>query len=173
MFYQRATNTVRMPGLMLLAACLAMSGCAGSKPVADSGNSASYPVAQAGSAHPDAKRAASIASQQVGVAYRYGGSDDNGFDCSGLVYYAYSNVGAHVARTTAGLWDSLQPVARDRLQVGDVLFFNIEGKVSHVGVYLGRGRFVHAPSTGRSVVVADLDSEFYRRALVRGGRARL
>ena len=98
------------------------------------------------------------------MPYRYGGADRQGFDCSGLVYYAYSNAGKRVARTTAGLWSSLKPVAKNRLQVGDVLFFNIDGKPSHVGLYLGRGKFVHAPSTGRHVVVADLGSEFYRRA---------
>jgi cell wall-associated NlpC family hydrolase len=171
MFYQRATNTGRLPGLALLAACLAMSGCAGSSSVARSGKSQPDPAAEVRSTRPDAKRAASIASQQVGIAYRYGGADNSGFDCSGLVYYAYSNAGTQLARTTAGLWDSLQPVPRDQLQVGDVLFFKIDGKISHVGMYLGRGRFVHAPSTGRTVVVTDLDSDFYRRTFVRGGRA--
>jgi len=172
MFYQRATITGHIPGLTFLAALLAISGCAGSNSVAPSGNNQSYPVAEARSVQPDAKRAASIASQQVGIAYRYGGADNSGFDCSGLVFYAYSNAGTRVARTTAGLWDSLQPVPRDRLRVGDVLFFNIDGKVAHVGMYLGGGRFVHAPSTGRSVVVTDLDSDFYRKAFVRGGRTR-
>jgi cell wall-associated NlpC family hydrolase len=172
MFYRRATNTGHLPGLTILAACLAISGCAGSKPATRPDNSQSDPVAGHRSTGPDASRAASIASQQVGIAYRYGGADSNGFDCSGLVYYAYSNAGTRVARTTAGLWQSLQPVPRDELEVGDVLFFNIDGKVAHVGMYLGRGRFVHAPSSGRSVVVADLDSDFYRSAFVRGGRTR-
>lgn len=171
MFYRRATNTGHIPGLAILAACLAMSGCAGSNSVARSGTGQSRSAADVRSTHPDAKRAASIASQQVGIAYRYGGADNNGFDCSGLVYYAYSNAGIRLARTTGGLWDSLQPVTRDQLQVGDVLFFKIDGEISHVGMYLGRGRFVHAPSTGRKVAFADLDSDFYRRTLVRGGRA--
>jgi cell wall-associated NlpC family hydrolase len=65
----------------------------------------------------------------------------------------------------------LQPVPANKLQTGDVLFFDIDGKMSHVGLYLGQGRFVHAPSTGRHVVAAELDSGFYRRALIRGGRA--
>jgi len=172
MFYRRATNTGYIAGLTLLVASLATSGCAGGNSVARPGDEQASAVAQSRSALPDATQAASIASQQVGIAYRYGGADKSGFDCSGLVYYAYSNAGTQVARTTAGLWDSLQPVPRDRLQVGDVLFFRIGGKISHVGMYLGQGRFVHAPSTGKSVVVADLDSDFYRRAFVRGGRAR-
>jgi cell wall-associated NlpC family hydrolase len=115
-------------------------------------------------------RAAHIAEQQVGVPYLYGGADTAGFDCSGLVYYSYSHAGVRLARTTGGLWRALQPVSKADLLTGDILFFDIEGKMSHVGLYLGRGRFVHAPSTGKHVVVADLDSVYYRRALIRGGR---
>lgn len=56
------------------------------------------------------------------------------------------------------------------MRVGDLLFFKIAGKMSHVGMYLGKGRFVHAPSTGRVVSVASLESDYYRRALIRAGR---
>jgi cell wall-associated NlpC family hydrolase len=66
----------------------------------------------------------------------------------------------------------MEPVPDRDLEVGDVLFFNIEGKVSHVGLYLGSGRFVHAPATGREVTIAELDSDFYRNAFIRGGRPR-
>jgi cell wall-associated NlpC family hydrolase len=64
----------------------------------------------------------------------------------------------------------MRPVPDQDLEIGDVLFFNIEGKVSHVGLYLGSGRFVHAPATGREVTIADLHGDFYRSALIRGGR---
>jgi len=73
-------------------------------------------------------------------------------------------------RTTGALWDALTPVRKGAIEEGDVLFFDIEGKVAHVGLYLGHGRFVHAPSSGRSVTVARLDQPFYRQAFVRGGR---
>jgi cell wall-associated NlpC family hydrolase len=66
----------------------------------------------------------------------------------------------------------MTPVSNPDMQVGDVLFFSIEGKMSHVGLYLGDGRFVHAPSTGRTVSVASLTSAFYRDALIRAGRPR-
>jgi cell wall-associated NlpC family hydrolase len=56
------------------------------------------------------------------------------------------------------------------LQVGDILFFKIDGKMSHVGMYLGDRHFVHAPSTGKRVTVASLDSAFYQQAFIRGGR---
>ena len=118
------------------------------------------------------ERAAAVAVQQVGVPYRYGGSSPAGFDCSGLVHYSYLRAGRPVARTTAALWDTLAPVETRQMRAGDLLFFRIEGKMSHVGMYLGGGRFVHAPSSGRSVTIEDLGNEYYRRALIRAGRPR-
>jgi cell wall-associated NlpC family hydrolase len=117
-----------------------------------------------------AKQAAAVAMRQVGVPYRYGGSSPEGFDCSGLVHYAYARAGKAVPRTTADQWRQLRPVAGNELEVGDVLFFDIEGKASHVGLYLGRQRFVHAPESGREVTIGDLDSGFYRQAFIRAGR---
>ena len=116
------------------------------------------------------EQAAVVALRQVGVPYLYGGSTTNGFDCSGLVQYAYATAGKHISRTTGGQWQQLSPVDEQRIRVGDLLFFNIEGKISHVGLYLGDRRFVHAPSSGRHVSVENLDSEFYRRAFVRAAR---
>lgn len=116
------------------------------------------------------ERAAAVALQQVGIPYRYGGSTPSGFDCSGLVHYSYARAGKSVPRTTKGLWANLAPVDTRRMRVGDLLFFKIAGKMSHVGMYLGKGRFVHAPATGRVVSVASLESDYYRRALIRAGR---
>jgi cell wall-associated NlpC family hydrolase len=118
------------------------------------------------------ERAAAIALQQVGSAYRYGGATPAGFDCSGLVQYSYAEAGKKVPRTTGQLWDFARVVDYADLQAGDLLFFRIDGKMSHVGIYLGGERFVHAPSTGRTVAVESLDAEYYRRALVRAGRPR-
>ena len=116
------------------------------------------------------RQAATAALEQVGVPYRYGGSSPSGFDCSGLVQYAYSRAGVSVPRTTGQLWSAAKPVAQQDLEAGDLLFFSIEGKMSHVGMYLGERRFVHAPQSGRSVSVASLDAPFYRSALIRAGR---
>lgn len=117
-----------------------------------------------------ADHAAVVAVRQVGVPYRYGGSTTDGFDCSGLVHFAYARAGKSIPRTTAAQWQRLMPVTGNDLRVGDLLFFRIDGQISHVGLYLGRGRFVHAPSSGREVTIAELNSDFYRRAFVRGGR---
>ncbi|MGI9247709.1 MAG: C40 family peptidase [Woeseiaceae bacterium] len=116
------------------------------------------------------EKAAAVAIDQLGVPYRYGGSTPSGFDCSGLVQYSYSLAGKHVPRTTGQLWSSTKVVGRHELRTGDLLFFNIEGKMSHVGLYLDGQRFVHAPSSGRTVSVASLDSPFYETAFVRAGR---
>ena len=116
------------------------------------------------------EHAAVIAVRQVGVPYQYGGSNRQGFDCSGLVHYAYANAGKRIPRTTAEQWRRLAPVSASNMQVGDLLFFRIDGKVSHVGMYLGNRRFVHAPSSGRDVTTASLDADYYRRAFVRAAR---
>jgi cell wall-associated NlpC family hydrolase len=115
-------------------------------------------------------RAAIVALEQVGVPYRYGGQSPRGFDCSGLVHYAYQYAGVSIPRTTTQLWTAARPVADDELKAGDLLFFRIDGKMSHVGLYLGDQRFVHAPQSGRTVAVASLEAPFYRQALIRGGR---
>lgn len=108
--------------------------------------------------------------RQIGAPYKYGGSSPNGFDCSGLVHYAYAGTGKRVPRTTATMWKKLRPVANDDLRSGDVLFFRIDGKMSHVGMYVGSGQFVHAPSTGKVVAIASLRSDYYADALIRAGR---
>ena len=96
-------------------------------------------------------KAASVARGQIGVPYRYGGNTPAGFDCSGLVQYSYAAAGVAIPRTTAGQWALIDPVDKGEMRAGDLLFFNISGKMSHVGLYLGDGRVVHAPSSGRAV----------------------
>lgn len=130
-------------------------------------NSARHP-----SAHfPDTgEKAAAVALQQVGVPYLYGGSTTSGFDCSGLVQYSYRRAGKSLPRTTGQLWTATSTVQREELQAGDLLFFRIEGKMSHVGMYIGGQRFVHAPSSGKTVTVGELTSVYYSSAFIRAGR---
>ncbi len=148
-------------------ALLLLAGCGSAPPVPEP-ISAAAGRAEISPAH----KAAAIALRQVGTPYRYGGRSPGGFDCSGLVQYAYLEAGKRLPRTTGQLWSELPPVARRDMQVGDVLFFKVGGKMSHVGVYLGDDRFVHAPSSGRTVSVASLDSPYYDAALIRAGRPR-
>lgn len=116
------------------------------------------------------QQAATVALDQVGTPYRYGGATPDGFDCSGLVQFSYSRAGVVVPRTTGQLWSASRTVGSDELRAGDILFFNVEGKMSHVGMYLGKNRFVHAPQSGRTVSIASLDAPFYKAALIRAGR---
>ena len=116
------------------------------------------------------QEAAAVAARQIGIPYRYGGSTPRGFDCSGLVHYSYQRAGKAIPRTTAQLWAGTDPVERRDMQVGDLLFFRIDGKMSHVGMYLGDNRFVHAPSTGKVVSIENLSSDYYRKAFIRAGR---
>jgi cell wall-associated NlpC family hydrolase len=149
-----------------------MAGCA-SKPTAPAvARPESVPVSKLPSRPEIGERAATVALQQVGVPYRYGGSTPSGFDCSGLVHYSYASVGKNIPRTTTGLWDGLAPIDNRNMRVGDLLFFSISGKMSHVGMYLGGGRFVHAPSSGKVVSIENLGSDYYRRAFIRAGRPR-
>jgi hypothetical protein len=132
----------------------------------------SQPATRPSASASTADQAVVIALQQVGVPYRYGGSTPAGFDCSGLIHYSYSRAGKTVPRTTATLWQGMRPVATGQMQAGDILFFRISGKMSHVGMYIGGDQFVHAPATGKLVSVGSLRSDFYRKALIRAGRPR-
>jgi len=109
------------------------------------------------------------AMQMMGTPYRYGGSTPEGFDCSGLVQYAYRSAGLRVPRTTREQLAASAPVRLGEAAPGDLLFF--QGKTSsHVGIYLGDGRFVHAPFTGRNVEIGSIDQPYYRDNFVRAGR---
>jgi cell wall-associated NlpC family hydrolase len=132
---------------------LALAACA-SAPIA--------PVTDPGSA----ERAAGNASKMVGKPYRYGGAGPAAFDCSGLVQYSFKQVGVFLPRSTDELLRASQPLRGAHLRRGDLLFFDQEGKKkSHVGIYLGEGKFVHAPSSGKQVRTDRLDSPYWRKHL--------
>lgn len=109
-------------------------------------------------------RAARIALRALGIPYRWGGeSPTSGFDCSGLVRWAYRGVGVDLPHSSYALYGEGRRIPRARMRTGDLLFF--EG-LGHVGLYLGRGRMVHAPQTGRNVEVVRLARSNYGRRLI-------
>lgn len=137
-----------------LALILLLAGCA-SGPARDSANADT------------AYQASTIAAGMVGKPYRYGGNSPRGFDCSGLVYYSYRHAGLAVPRSTQTQRAQSHKVSLSRLARGDLLFFDQEGKYSsHVGIYLGDNRFVHAPSSGKRVRVDSLKESYWQRHLV-------
>ena len=113
-----------------------------------------------------------MARTQLGVDYKYGGkSPDEGFDCSGLVYYSFRQAGVSLPRTAMGQYRYTRPVKKSHLRRGDLVFFRIyRSRISHVGIYLGNKRFIHAPSTGKSVSIASLDTPYWRKRFIRAGR---
>jgi len=120
---------------------------------------------------PSPHRALAIAIDMIGTPYRYGGTSPRGFDCSGLVYYAYRKAGIQPPRTTTEQYHQSKRVQVSRLQPGDLVFFTIsQGKLSHVGIYAGDDRFVHAPSSGKSVAYATLHDPYWRGRLIGAGR---
>jgi cell wall-associated NlpC family hydrolase len=109
-----------------------------------------------------AERAAKIAQSMVGTPYRWGGESPSGFDCSGLVRWAYGRVGVELPHSSYALYSLGRGVSRGKMKAGDVLVF--EG-LGHVGLYLERGRMVHAPYSGRDVEVVRL-ADWYGSRLV-------
>ncbi len=109
-------------------------------------------------------RAASLAGEQVGRPYRWGGeAPGDGFDCSGLVFWTYGNLGVDLPRVVRQQKEVGRSVGGGDLRPGDLVFFAIDkGRVSHVGLYLGDSRFVHAPSSGSPVRVDSLDDPWWR-----------
>jgi len=114
---------------------------------------------------------ADVAMGMVGTRYLYGGTDPvTGFDCSGLVFYAYGQAGYDVPRSSRELFRAARKISVGEADPGDLMFFQDQTKLSHVGIYLGDGFFVHAPASGKNVAVGSLDSNYYREHLVAVGR---
>jgi cell wall-associated NlpC family hydrolase len=97
--------------------------------------------------------AAAIAARYLGVPYVWGGESPAGFDCSGLVSYVYAELGVSLPHYTVSQWNATTPIPVFDLEPGDLVFFD---GLSHVGIYIGSGQFIHAPHTGTVVQIATL-----------------
>ena len=100
------------------------------------------------------------------IRYRRGGrAPSTGFDCSGFVHYVFAQVfGVDLPQNSAGQYQVGKQIARGDMKVGDLVFFKTHGKrISHVGIYLGEGRFIHSPTTGERVHVSNLAENYWAR----------
>lgn len=117
----------------------------------------------------DASDTLSYALSLKGTRYRYGGtSPREGFDCSGFVRHVFGHFGVDLPRSAREMAAALPKIDINERRPGDLLFFNTNGRpYSHVGIYIGDGRFVHATSTaGRTVKVSNLEETYWRKRLV-------
>lgn len=114
----------------------------------------------------------------IGVAYRFGGSNpETGLDCSGFIQYVFKkSLRVTLPRTAAGMAQVGREIERDELKAGDLVFFNTRGfRYSHVGIYLGNNKFIHAPRTGKNIEVANMSQSYWTgryngaRRVSRGG----
>jgi cell wall-associated NlpC family hydrolase len=152
--------------LMALAAlpCVAQADDAATRSLADAARE--HAARAAARVWHDARDVGQFALGLIGVRYRYGGDTPvGGLDCSGLVRYVFQQVtGVTLPRTSKELSQVGANVSLDDLQVGDLVFFNTRNySFSHVGLYLGDNRFIHAPRRGRDVEITTLSRDYWQR----------
>ena len=165
---QRPDPYYRCYVALALSVALVLGGCGGGRntraappAMATSHGWAHVAPADPASANAVLMRAISL----VGTPYRYGGNTpEGGFDCSGLVNYVYRDMlDLRLPRTSRDLAAMQGPrIAEAQLASGDLVFFGNDGEVSHVGIYVGEGRFVHAPNSGGTVRLDRLDGSWWR-----------
>ena len=119
-------------------------------------------------------RLIAAAESYIGTPYRYGGTDSRGVDCSGLIFLSFrDSLKITVPRTAASLYAWTQRIPDEQIRPGDLVFFTTTGLgVSHVGIFTGEGRFIHAPSEyGSGVTYSLLDEPYWKRTYAGAGRA--
>lgn len=158
----------RSVGHVAAATLLLLAGCAG-KPRQPTRPSRSGATPQAGAlALPTGQREALLARTMlvVNTPYTYGGNTpEGGFDCSGLIQYAVRGITSQaLPRTTAQWAQASSPVRSRGLARGDFVFFNtLGGRYSHMGIFVGNGQFVHAPSSGGTVQRVRMDNPYFAK----------
>jgi len=99
----------------------------------------------------------------IGTPYVYGADGPSSFDCSGLTQYVYKNFGVNLDHYTGSQFRSGVAVSKTQLLPGDLVFFNTVAPIGHVGIYIGGGEFIHAPSSGKTVTISSLNDSYYAK----------
>ena len=112
----------------------------------------------------DRNRIIHTARQYLGIPYKRGGATPDGFDCSGYVMYVYSKNGVLLPRSVKAQYYVGKKIRRAEMKTGDLVFYNtLRKRYSHVGIYVGDNRFIHAPRTGKQVSYADMDKPYWKK----------
>jgi cell wall-associated NlpC family hydrolase len=143
------------------------SSSSGSANRTSSNGSSSSSSSATGSASSPASKAVNYATAQLGIPYIFGGTGPTGYDCSGLTMMAWRAAGVDLPRIVPDQYNAIRHVARSDLQPGDLVFFDSLG---HEGIYVGGGRFIHAPHTGTDVQYASMSNPYWVSNYVGAGR---
>ena len=172
----RATSTAaKFFPLALLGAAFALNtGCSvvSEKKTASVETRYATPAQDKPASSAQAAKALEVALKQRGVDYRPGGDNPNqGFDCSGLVNFSYLTAGVQLPRDSRSMYSVTTRVTTSDLRPGDLVFFRQRSsRISHVGLYVGSGQFVHAPSAGKDVEITSLSDAYWKKRYAGAGR---
>ena len=164
---RRLTYLARLFAVLALLALSAGIAAARSDVGGNSGSSKLAPAASKGAS--TGRKAVSIAKRYLGVKYKWGGSNPKtGFDCSGFTMYVYGKLGVKLLHYTGDQWREGTRIPKAQLRRGDLVFFDMSkgGDPQHEGMYVGKGKFIHAPHTGDVVKISTLASGHYAEAYV-------
>ncbi len=173
LFVTRAANRWGIIILLFLSACavdgpLRRDGGRGQPHSVEINLKATKPLQNTGT--PDRNRVMREAEAQLGKPYRFGGeSPENGFDCSGLIFFTHRRAGLKVPRMSLEQLSESNKVELNSIQPGDLVFFKLGSNASHVGIYIGGDQFIHAPSQGRRVSRESLRSHYWVERLFAAG----
>lgn len=160
-FYINCTKFIQLTSKFIAPVILAVLSSACSSPAAVKHHS----LHNSSSSHHKSELVAK-AHLLLGTPYRYGGNrPSTGFDCSGFVQYAHATVGIELPRTSRKQYRMGKQIKKRNLRAGDLVFFRIDTKktISHVGIYIGNNKFIHAPSSGKRVSIARLDNPYWQQ----------